>query len=185
MNYSNMMVATSNFLGKSEEMIKWLNLEEAIQNVTCLEEIKKILEEGFERCLESLRNIALFSREDQKESAERNVKSFESQKENFMSDFFLNFKITLGINPIVYLSENVKDDETIRKIVMKLLDTPKVYEIAKKTVEYQINGIMHKSIVATIMNNDPGNMSVEMIHAISLVDSQNDTIMLPTSIGFI
>ena len=68
---------------------------------------------------------------------------------------------------------------------MKLLDTPKVYEIAKKTVEYQINGIMHKSIVATIMNNDPGNMSVEMIHAISLVDSQNDTIMLPTSIGFI
>ena len=93
MNYSNMMVATSNFLGKSEEMIKRLNLEEAIQNVTCLEEIKKILEEGFERCLESLRNIALFSREDQKESAERNVKSFESQKENFMSDFFLKFKI--------------------------------------------------------------------------------------------
>ena len=185
MNYADMMVITSNFFRKTEEVIKRLNLEETIQHITRQNEIKKILEEGFESCLESLKKIALFSREDQKESAEKNVKSFESQKENFMSDFLTNFKIVLGINPIVFLSENVRDDDVIRKIVMKMLNTPKVYEIAHRTFEYQINGIIHKSIVATIMDNKPENMTVELSHEINLVSSQNDTLMLPTSIGFI
>ena len=166
MNYADMMVITSNFFRKTEEVIKRLNLEETIQHITRQNEIKKILEEGFESCLESLKKIALFSREDQKESAEKNVKSFE-------------------INPIVFLSENVRDDDVIRKIVMKMLNTPKVYEIAQRTVEYQINGIIHKSIVATIMDNNPENMTVELSHEINLVSSQNDTLMLPTSIGFI
>lgn len=185
MSYADMIVVAGKFLSKSEEMIERLNLEEAIQSITGLEEIKKIIEDGFESCLESLRNIALFSKEEDKEFSENNVKVFEKQKEKFISDFLQNFKTVLGINPVVYLSENVKDDAVIRKIVMKLLDKPKVYEIAKKTVEYQINGIIHKSLVATIMSNNPGNMTVEMIHAINLADAQNDAIMLPTSIGFI
>ena len=102
-----------------------------------------------------------------------------------MSDFLPNFKIVFGMNPIVYLSKNVKEDDVIRNIIMKQLDKSKAYEIAKKAIEYQKNGIMHKALVATFMNNTPENMTFELILAINLIDSESDTIMLPTSISFV
>lgn len=185
MNYADMMCATSELLRKTEELIERLDLEETIQKITKMEDIQKMLEEGFENCLNNLKYAVLFSNEEHKVSAERNLKAFESQKSRFMSDFLPNFKIVFGMNPIVYLSKNVKEDDVIRNIIMKQLDKSKAYEIAKKAIEYQKNGIMHKALVATFMNNTPENMTFELILAINLIDSESDTIMLPTSISFV
>lgn len=184
MTYKEMTVATRKFLQKSNAVIVRLNLEEMVQKTIDSEIIQNMVEEEFERCLDTLKKAAIFAPEKVKGSAEKNAEAFVEQKERFISDFCSNFKIVLGMNPYVYLAENVKEDEVIKQFVMELFEASKLYDIVKKTLKYQTSGVMYKFFVASIVDDDLENVTPETMLALSFIDDNSDDMKLPSSITF-
>lgn len=184
MKYVEMTAATRRFSEKSEALIARLNLEETLQNVINSEPIQKMVEEEFERCVVLLKKSAIFAPDEVKKAAEKNAETFATKKENYALDFNSNFKIMLGMSPCVYLSENVKEDEIIKQFVMELFQKPKIYELAQKTLKYQTNGVMYNFFVASAMDNDPKNMTLELVLAMEIIDSNSEEIKLPSTVSF-